>query len=151
MVAHWQDKNLTCSAANVSARNSCWKSLSSCNTSLWGQLQPHRNCHKHSSNMEGESSSRSLQTTCLTLPGPGSNYSLTSLEICSNAVEDMLKTRYLILSFSLSQEIVFFQHFLIVDFLTFNCSFFFLWTLRFVSDFLKGVLISAEYRELICC
>lgn len=45
------------------------------------QLWPHRNCHKHSSDMEGESSSRSLQTTCLTLPGPGSNYSLTSLEI----------------------------------------------------------------------
>lgn len=64
-------------------------------------------------------------------------------------MEDVLKTGYLILSFSLSQEIVFFQHFLIVDFLTFNCSFFLLWTLWFVSDFLKEVLISAKYRELI--
>lgn len=73
----------------------------------------------------------------------------------------MLKTHYLILSFSLSQEIVFFQHFLIADFLTFNCFFFLLWTLQFVSDFLKGDLISAEYgtiiafsaaeRKLICC
>lgn len=73
----------------------------------------------------------------------------------------MLKSCYLILSFSLFQEIVFFQHFLIADFLTFNCSSFLLGTLQFVSDFLKRELISAEYRtiiafsaadsELICC
>lgn len=61
----------------------------------------------------------------------------------------MLNTHYLILSFSVSQEIVFYQHFLIADFLTFNCSFFLLQTLQFVSDFLKGDLISAEHRTII--